>query len=338
VTVPVSGVAGASVRPAPLIGGGAVVVAASLFAMLGILARAAYASGMVPLTFVTWRAGIGTVGISALALMLARRGRPAQDLRTIGGRQQATLAAAVVLAFAVNVAMFIAFDRIPIALALLCFYTYPAIVATVGLVTGREQLDRPRAAALALSLVGMVGVVAGGIGDAAAKPPDGLAIGLAFAAAVSQATFFLVSRDGYPSVPTEHAMGIILLGATVLTGLVAVVVGSGEALLLPIRQPDLLPLLVLTGIAGAAIPSTLLLAGIRIIGGVRTGVLMLIEPVVAAALAALLLNEGVAPIQVAGGAAILLAALLLQRAGSPETRPELVDEDEAVAFHVPGGP
>jgi drug/metabolite transporter (DMT)-like permease len=57
----------------------------------------------------------------------------------------------------------------------------------------------------------------------------------------------------------------------------------------------------------------LLLVGIRAIGGTRSGILMLIEPLVGVSLAALLLHEGLRPIQVVGGAAILAAALLLQR-------------------------
>jgi len=308
--------------------------------MLGVVARAAYEAGMVPLSFVTWRAGIGTVGVFILILILvmAGRARISWDPRAVGRRQLAALGAAVGCAFLVNVAMFNAFERIPIALALLCFYTYPAIVATVGVASGREPLDRARATALGLSLAGMIGVVAGGLGDDAAVSLDALAIVFAFVAAVSQATFVLVSRDGYRSVPTEHAMGIILFGATALTAIVALLAGSGEALLRPLSDPSLLPLLLLAGIAGAAIPSTLLLAGIRLIGGTRTGVLMLIEPVVAAALAAALLSEAVAPVQIAGGAAILAAAFLLARAGSPEAAPELMADEEAAAIHVPGGP
>lgn len=306
--------------------------------MLGIVARASYEAGMVPLSFVTWRAGIGTLGVLAIVLVLWRRGWSGWDVRATGRRELTALAAAAGCGFLVNIAMFNAFERIPIALALLCFYTYPAIVATAGVLSGREPLDRARATALALSLAGMIGVVAGGLGDAAAASPDVLAIGFAFAAAASQATFVLVSRDGYRSVPTEHAMAIILFGATLLTAVVAIISGAGEALLLPIEDPSLLPLLLLAGLAGAAVASTLLLLGIRLIGGTRTGVLMLIEPVVAAALAAALLAEGVTPVQIAGGAAILLAALLLQRAGSPEAAPELMVDEEAAAIHVPGGP
>ena len=44
-----------------------------------------------------------------------------------------------------------------------------------------------------------------------------------------------------------------------------------------------------------------------------TGILMLFEPVVGVVLAAVLLNEGLAPIQVVGGGCILAAAVLLQR-------------------------
>jgi drug/metabolite transporter (DMT)-like permease len=50
----------------------------------------------------------------------------------------------------------------------------------------------------------------------------------------------------------------------------------------------------------------------------RAGILMLIEPVVGVALAALLLNEGLQPVQLLGGLAILLAAIILQRSAHDE--------------------
>jgi drug/metabolite transporter (DMT)-like permease len=50
---------------------------------------------------------------------------------------------------------------------------------------------------------------------------------------------------------------------------------------------------------------------------------MLIEPLVGVTLAAVLLHEALVPIQVLGGAAILAAALLLQRE-APTVEPELV--------------
>jgi drug/metabolite transporter (DMT)-like permease len=74
-----------------------------------------------------------------------------------------------------------------------------------------------------------------------------------------------------------------------------------------------LPLLSFTGLFAAAIPSMLFLIGIRLVGGTTAGILMLFEPVVGVVLAAWLLAEGLAPIQVGGGLAILAAALILQR-------------------------
>jgi hypothetical protein len=64
----------------------------------------------------------------------------------------------------------------------------------------------------------------------------------------------------------------------------------------------------------------LFLTGIRLIGGTGAGILMLFEPVVGVALAAWLLDEGLTPIQVVGGLAILLAALILQRAAPSAER------------------
>ena len=86
------------------------------------------------------------------------------------------------------------------------------------------------------------------------------------------------------------------------------------------RDPSILPLLAFTGLFAAAIPSILFLTGIRRIGGTRAGILMLFEPVVGVALAAVLLDEHLSPIQVAGGLAVLGAALILQRAATPGGR------------------
>src|SRR6185312_17276258 len=113
----------------------------------------------------------------------------------------------------------------------------------------------------------------------------------------------------------------LALRPTVVCSLIdAPVTGGAAALAFPLQDPSLLPLLAFTGLFAAAIPSILFLTGIRLIGGTRAGILMLFEPVVGVALAALLLGERLTPIQVAGGLAILGAALILQRSAAPGGR------------------
>jgi DME family drug/metabolite transporter len=305
----------------PAVGFAIVLVAASLFGTLGPLSRFAYDAGMEPLTFVAWRALIGLVATSAFAWWRISRG--AERLTRLsdldrGARFSILLAG--LMGFTLNFAMFISFDLVTVALALLGFYTYPVIVAVVNVALGRETLDRARVVALGLAIAGMIAVVASQLDPAAGIRFDGLGFGLAIGAALSQAVFVVISRTGYRKVPASQAMVVIIGSAVVYSVAIAVLAGAGVALTYPLRDPSIMPLLVFSGLFAAAIPSILFLTGIRQIGGTRAGIVMLFEPVVGVALAALLLDEGVAPIQVAGGLAILAAAVILQRSAPPGGR------------------
>jgi drug/metabolite transporter (DMT)-like permease len=324
-------VAGGDVRPTP-IGFLTVIGAAALFGMLGPLSRFAYEAGMQPAAFVAWRAGIAFVVLLAFIAWRVRRGSATLlRYRALPRRARITLLLAALAGFSLNLCMFIAFDRITVALALLGFYTYPAMIAVVNVVLGREPLDRSRVVALGLALAGMIAVVASQLDPAAGIRIDALGIGLALGAALSQTLYVVVSRDGYRDVPTDQAIAVVV-GVTVIgASIMAVVGGVPESLAWPLVEPSVVPLLLFTGIFAAAIPSLGFLRGIRRIGGLRAGILMLFEPVVGVALAAWLLDERLGPLQVAGAAAILAAAVILQRAS------RAIDPDDA-AVAVPGGP
>jgi drug/metabolite transporter (DMT)-like permease len=316
----------------PALGFAMVLGAAALFGMLGPLARFAYDAGMEPPAFVAWRALIGLAGL--LLYVAWRVRRSATRLVRLGAlsrRARGSLLLAALMGFTLNLGMFLSFDRITIALALLGFYTYPAMVAIANAALGRERLDQTRILALGLALCGMVAVIASQLDPAAGIRFDAIGIGLALGAAVSQTVFVVVSRDGYREVPTEQAMTVVLLVTVLGASLLAVVSGAGITLAYPLTSPSVLPLLLFTGIFAAAIPSLGFLAGIRAIGGTRAGILMLFEPVVGVALAALLLGEVLAPIQLLGAAAILGAAVLLERGAreEPGATPPVV---------IPGGP
>ncbi len=320
----------------PLRGFGIVIVSASLFGMLGPLSRFAYEAGMEPPAFVAWRAVIGFLALGAYVGWRVRRG--ATRLVRFGDLRVSARAAMLAAALAgtiLNLCMFIAFDRITIALALLGFYTYPALVAVANVALGREPLDRARVVALGLAIAGMIAVVASQLDPAAGIRLDAIGIGLALGAAVCQTIFVLLARDGYPEVPTEQAMTTVLLVSCIGAILVALLAGGPATLLQPVTDPSVLPLLIFTGVAAAAIPSLGFLTGIRLIGGTRAGILMLFEPVVGVALAAWLLSEALAPIQIVGAAAILGAAVLLQRASRSEDAEETAADERSV---VPGGP
>jgi DME family drug/metabolite transporter len=305
----------------PIVGFGIVIAAASLFGMLGPLSRFAYDAGMQPVAFVAWRAAIGVIATAVfIAWQVGRRGEHLVHPRELDRQARLTLLVAAFMGFTLNLSMFIAFDLITVALALLGFYTYPVIVAIVNVALGREVLDRPRVIALGLAIVGMVAVVASQLDPAAGIRFDAIGFGLAIGAALSQAVFVVISRTGYRTVPAGQSMAVIL-GVTVVCCLaLALATGAGATFAYPLGHPSVVPLLAFTGLFAAAIPSILFLTGIRLIGGTRAGILMLFEPVVGVALAAWLLGEGLAPIQLAGGLAILAAALILQRSASTEGR------------------
>lgn len=315
---------------AGLLGAILVIVGAALFGTLGVASRFAYDAGVQPFAFVAWRAGVGALGI---ALVLSAAIGPVavwQNIKAAGRRAQATLGLGILLGAGLNLAMFLAFDRTTIALALLGFYTYPAMVAAASGLLGREPLDGPRVVALALALAGMIAVVLGGLGTTEAVRVDALGIALGLAAAAFQATFVLTSR-GFAAVRADVAMGTILAGSAIVAALVSVATSGPAALLQPLGHPPVLLLLAAVGLFAAALPSVLFLTGIRWIGGVRTGILMLFEPVVGVALAAVLLEERLEPLQIAGGATILLAALIVQRGTRAPT-------GAGVVVPVPGGP
>lgn len=318
----------------PVVGVLIVLIAASLFGTLGPLSRFAYDAGMEPLAFVGWRGGIGFLATTAFVWWrIAHGSRRLTRLRDLDGRARSSLAVAAVMGFTLNLSMFIAFDRITVALALIGFYTYPVLVAIGNVALGREPLDRPRVVALVLAVAGMLAVVASQLDPSSGIEFDLLGVALALGAACSQAVFVLISRTGYRTVPAEQAMAVVLAVTLVSSAALAIVTGATSTLVQPLRTPSVLPLLLFTGLFAAAIPSMLFLIGIRLVGGTTTGILMLFEPVVGVVLAAWLLSEGLAPIQVIGGFAILGAALILQRAAPATQR---VVAAPAIEADMPG--
>ncbi|MEW5992517.1 MAG: EamA family transporter [Chloroflexota bacterium] len=307
-------------RRSPLLGSLTVALAASLFGLLGVLSRQAYELGLEPFGFVAWRAGIGAIVTAGFVAWGVSRGARLVGWRSLDGRGRAALAIASIMGATLNMAMFLGFERAPIAIVLLCFYLYPALVAGASAALGWEPLDRARLGALAIALAGMVAVVLGGPASASGGGVDPAGVAFGLGAAASQAVFVLVSRHGYRVVPTDQAMTVILGVSAVIAAILAVAVTDGgpTALTVPLSVPALLGLLLFGGVFAAAIPSFLFLAGIRWIGPVRAGILMLIEPLVGVTLAAAFLAEAIGPIQAIGGAAILAAAVIIQRANPTE--------------------
>jgi drug/metabolite transporter (DMT)-like permease len=303
-------------RSSPLLGSLIIVSAACLFALLGPISRFAFDLGVSPYAFVAWRSGVAAIAMAVVIWLGVRRGARLVGWRSLPPRDRVALGVAALAGASLDATMFLAYERVPVAIVLLCFYLFPAMVASASAVLGWEPMDRVRGVALLVALGGMVAVVVGGQGAGALGSLDLVGVALAIGSAVSQAVFILVSRSGYRQVPTDQAMGVVLPVSAALGIGLAVISGRLADVWVPFSNPSLLALLVAGGVFAAAIPSFLFLAGVRRIGGVRAGILMLAQAPVGVALAAVLLDEGIGPVQVLGGVAILAAAVIVQRSAS----------------------
>lgn len=293
----------------PTARGALVVIAAALaFSTLGSLSGVAYRSGMGSATFVTLRAVIGA-GLLATFLLL----RPGShvSLRGLPRAEKTMLATAMLANATLNLALFAAYGQMAVALVLAVYFTYPMLVAVASVLIGRERFTPARSLGLVLATSGVALVLWDQLG-ASSLTPIGLVAALG--AAACQACYLVVSRSGYTRVPAEQATALILGGGAVLAATVALLVDlpSGR-LLVWVGDPAAWGAVAVAGVVGAAAAKVWLLRGVRLLGGTRTAVMMLLEPVAGALLAAVVLAQGLTVLEAVGGVIILLAALLVQR-------------------------
>lgn len=182
----------------------------------------------------------------------------------------------------------------------LLFYAYPAIVAILGAVTGREPLRKTTAAALALSAGGSVLVVTGG----SALSITGLGVAFSLGSALSFALYLMVSH----AIVTRTDS--LTISAWVATGASLSFLLRGVALSNLQSPAGHLPQMVGNGLATAAAFS-FMFAGLKRLGPGQTAVVMTLEALFAIALAGIFLGETLRLVQVVGGLGLLGATVLV---------------------------
>ena len=311
-----------------VLGSLAAVLAATMYGVNAPLSVMAYGHGVTPIGFTLWRAAFSVLSLIVL-LALVRVGGRGLRLHALDRRSAMLLAAAGLSGALLNLCIFSAFGRISVALALITFYTYPAMVALTSVLFHGERLTAPKVGSLALAIAGMGLVVVGQADLAEGLRIDLVGLALAFAAALFQVAYFTIGHSGFRDLPADEAtLGVFAISIPVYVVAGVVTGGLAAAVSTPIGDPALLGIAAIAGIAGAAIPSILLLTGIRTIGGVRTGILLLLEPVVGVALAAIVLGQTIVPLQVVGGVLVLAGGVLLQAVPERDGGTVLVTENE----------
>ena len=277
---------------------------------LGPVSNIAYSAGMSSPTFAALRATIGAV---VLAVLLAVGNAERVRLRALPTRDRVLLGLTAVAQALLSLSVFAAYSAMAVAPVVAVYFCYPLLVAGASIALGRERLTPVRALALAIAVGGLVVVVLGGSGGGSGRI-SAIGLGLAGFAAACQATYLVASRSGFTRVPSQQATGVILAVAAVLMWLVAVPleVACGHAGSW-LGSPTAWGAVAFAGIIGAALAKVWMLRGVRRVGGTRAAVLMLAEPVTGVLLAAILLSQGLSPVQLAGGIAVLAGALLAQR-------------------------
>jgi drug/metabolite transporter (DMT)-like permease len=272
------------------------------FGVMGIFAKLSYGEGATTGTALAVRFTIA----AGLFWALVAAGGGARELRALARRDVLAGLALGACAYALQAGCyFAALQRIDASLLSVLVYTFPAMVAVAAVALGREALDGRRVAALGLASAGLVLVVAGA--GAGALEPLGVALGTG--AAVVYSTYILVS-DG-----VARRVSPRLLAALVCTG-AAVTLTAASAALGELR-PDGPTAAGWGWLACLAVVSTVVaiscfFAGLARVGPTTASILATVEPLVTVLLAFAVFGDRLGGVQLAGGALVVAAALLLQ--------------------------
>ncbi|MFE7723837.1 DMT family transporter [Nocardia rhizosphaerihabitans] len=235
-----------------------------------------------------------------------------------------------------QLAYFNAVAHMEVGAALLIEYTAP--IAVVGWMWARHR-QQPGAATLAGAALGITGLLLV-LDILAGVSTDPIGITWALAAMIGAAAYFVLSAQGGELPGTVLAAGGLLIGGVTLLlagvlGIVPLRATTATVVFDDFSTPWWVPIL-LIGIVTAAIAYVTGIAATRRLGSRLASFVALTEVLAALLFAWALLGEAPRPIQLLGGALILLGVIIV-RLGEPEPLPVGDPEARAVA-EVPARP
>ncbi len=293
----------------PALSGSAFATLLLIALMMGanhVAARLAFDHGVDVATAVSFRSAITAMVVGLLAVVQRVPVR-------LTVRNRRALPAIGLLVGIQSLCIYSSVARLPVALALLAFNTYPLWTALWARVVYKHRAERRVVQAMPVMLIGLalaldVFGAASGLGAEAQWSRIGSGVAFALAAA---ATF------GLALVLTQHEAGELdgrLRTASTMAMVAAIalaVVAMQGGPHLPDAAAGWWGLFALTFLYGTAI--TILFTVLPRLGVVGNSAIMNIEPIFALVLAWAILGQTIAPVQVAGGLLVVATVIWLGR-------------------------
>lgn len=253
--------------------------------------------GMPLLPAMLWRYLIASITLFILARMWLNRSatrRQALRLMIIGGCGQA----------AITYLSLRALDYLPVGPLALLFYTYPAWVAAIMAATRRERLTLRRTLALTLAIGGIAVITGTPSTESLNTTGVLLALGTAFLFALYMPALHNV-QQGLPPIVSTFYLILGVLGAFLAANLF-----TGSLQLPPNYESWML--IALISLVSTVLAFITLIAGLGVLGPVRTSIISAIEPFFTVLLGVFVLGETLSVAILAGGGMIAGAVVLLQ--------------------------
>jgi drug/metabolite transporter (DMT)-like permease len=243
-----------------------------------------------------WRYLLGAILLRIVSGGLGAGRMPAGralPLLALGGGGQALVAALSLLSL----------RYVSVATMTFLFYSYPAWVALISAMRGKEPLTGRRVIALTLSLTGIVVMVGmPGVGGL-----DVRGVLLALVAALLYALYIpLIGHLGRVLAPSVTA-SYTAAGAAVIFCAAAVTQGG----LVVAMTPRAWIMIGLLAVVSTVLAFLAFLRGLAVIGPVRTAIVSTVEPFWASLLASLVLSQPLSPRALGGGMLIAAAVVIL---------------------------
>jgi drug/metabolite transporter (DMT)-like permease len=278
-----------------------VAAAAVMWASSGTAGKALFTSGVTPFELVQIRVTVSTI---ILAIVFGIRFRPLFKIRPrdlwyfflLGG---------VVMAL-VQVAYFYAISKIQVAAAIFIQYLAPVIVACFSICFWKERLTPGKILALVLSLGGCYLVVGGYSLHLLKMNQLGILAGIL--SAFCFAAYTLVGEKGMHRYSPWTVIFYSFLFATL----------TWHTLYPPFQyiKSDFSAVqwgwVIYVSIVGTVLPFGLFLVGVNYVRSTRASITATLEPISAGLFAYLFLGESLQPLQIAGGAMVVAAIVVLQ--------------------------